>query len=124
MVKKQGVKRLSDRKIRHLRVRKRVTGTPERLRLNVFRSAAHIYAQIIDDTKGVTLAAASSIDTALRADLDGQPKVAKSTAVGKLIAERALEKGITRVVFDRGGYRYHGRIKAVADGAREGGLDF
>jgi large subunit ribosomal protein L18 len=124
MVKKKGVKRLSERKVRHLRVRKRVSGTPERLRLNVFRSAAHIYAQIIDDTKGVTLAAASSIDTALRADLEGQPKVTKSTAVGKLIAERALEKGITRVVFDRGGYRYHGRVKAVADGAREGGLDF
>jgi large subunit ribosomal protein L18 len=124
MVKKKGLRRLSERKIRHLRVRKRVSGTPERLRLNVFRSSAHIYAQIIDDTKGVTLAAASSIDTALRADLDGQPKMEKSAAVGKLIAERALEKGITRVVFDRGGYRYHGRIKAVADAAREGGLDF
>ena len=124
MVKKKGLKRLSERKIRHLRVRKRVSGTPERLRLNVFRSSAHIYAQIIDDTRGETLAAASSIDTALRADLDGQPKLAKSTAVGKLIAERALAKGITRVVFDRGGYRYHGRIKAVADAAREGGLDF
>lgn len=124
MVKKQGVKRLSDRKARHLRVRKRVTGTPERLRLNVFRSSAHIYAQIIDDTKGVTLAAASSIDTALRGDLDGEPKMAKSSAVGKLIAERAIEKGITKVVFDRGGYRYHGRVKAVADAAREGGLDF
>jgi large subunit ribosomal protein L18 len=124
MVKKQGLKRLSERKARHLRVRKRVSGTPERLRLNVFRSSAHIYAQIIDDTKGETLAAASSIDTALRSDLEGQAKLAKSTAVGKLIAERALAKGITRVVFDRGGYRYHGRIKAVADAAREGGLDF
>jgi large subunit ribosomal protein L18 len=124
MVSKKGVKRFSERKVRHLRVRKRVKGTPERLRLNVFRSSAHIYAQIIDDTKGETLAAASSIDTALRADLDGQPKLAKSAAVGRLIAERAREKGITRVVFDRGGYRYHGRIKAVADAAREGGLDF
>ena len=124
MVSKKGVKRLSDRKVRHLRVRKRISGTPERLRLNVFRSSAHIYAQIIDDTKGQTLVAASSIDTALRADLDGQPKLAKSTAVGRLVAERALAKGITRVVFDRGGYRYHGRIKAVADAAREGGLDF
>src|SRR3954466_15561859 len=118
MVKKQGLKRLSDRKARHLRVRKRVSGTPERLRLNVFRSAAHIYAQVIDDTKGETLAAPSSIDSALPADLDGQPKLAKSTAVGKLIAERALAKGITKVVFDRGGYRYHGRVKAVADAAR------
>lgn len=124
MVQKKGVRRLSERKIRHLRVRKKVSGTPERLRLNVFRSSAHIYAQIIDDTKGVTVAAASSIDTDLRADLAGQPKLAKSTAVGKLVAKRALEKGVTRVVFDRGGYRYHGRIKAVADGAREGGLDF
>ena len=112
------------RQRRHLRVRKRVSGTPERLRLNVFRSSAHIYAQIIDDTKGETLAAASSIDTALRADLDGRPKLEKSAAVGKLIAQRALEKGTTRVVFDRGGYRYHGRVKAVADAAREGGLDF
>ncbi len=124
MVKKKGLKRLSDRKIRHLRVRKRVTGTPERLRLNVFRSSAHIYAQIIDDTRGVTLTAASSIDVALRADLDGQVKMAKSTAVGKLIAERAIEIGIKKVVFDRGGYRYHGRVKAVAEAAREGGLDF
>lgn len=124
MVSKKGVKRLSDRKIRHLRVRKRISGTPERLRLNVFRSSAHIYAQIIDDTKGQTLVAASSIDTALRADLTGQAKMAKSQAVGKLIAERAIEKGITRVAFDRGGYLYHGRVKAVAEAAREGGLEF
>ena len=124
MVSKKGVKRLSLRKVRHLRVRKRVSGTPQRLRLNVFRSSAHIYAQIIDDTKGVTLAAASSIDTALRGDLAGQAKLAKSQAVGKLIAERAREKGISKVVFDRGGYRYHGRIKAVAEAAREGGLAF
>lgn len=124
MVSKKGVKRLSDRKVRHLRVRKRISGTPERLRLNVFRSSAHIYAQIIDDTKGHTLVAASSIDTAVRTDLEGQAKMAKSQAVGKLIAERAREKGITRVAFDRGGYRYHGRIKAVAEAAREGGLEF
>jgi large subunit ribosomal protein L18 len=124
MVSKKGVKRLSDRKVRHLRVRKRISGTPERLRLNVFRSSAHIYAQIIDDTKGHTLVAASSIDTAVRSDLDGQVKMAKSQAVGKLIAERAREKGITKVAFDRGGYRYHGRIKAVAEAAREGGLEF
>jgi large subunit ribosomal protein L18 len=124
MVKKKGLKRLSERKVRHLRVRKRVSGTPERLRLNVFRSSAHIYAQVIDDTKGETVAAASSIDADLRADLAGQPKLAKSVAVGRLVAERALAKGVTKVVFDRGGYRYHGRIKAVADAAREGGLDF
>lgn len=124
MVSKKGVKRLAERKVRHLRVRKRVKGTAQRFRLNVFRSSAHIYAQIIDDTKGHTLVAASSIDTALRADLDGQAKMAKSQAVGKLIAERAREKGITKVAFDRGGYLYHGRVKAVADAAREGGLDF
>jgi large subunit ribosomal protein L18 len=124
MVKKKGLKRLPERKVRHLRVRKRVSGTPERLRLNVFRSSAHIYAQVIDDTKGETVAAASSIDADLRADLAGQPKLAKSVAVGRLVAERALAKGVTKVVFDRGGYRYHGRIKAVADAAREGGLDF
>lgn len=124
MVNKKGLRRLSDRKIRHLRVRKRISGSPERLRLNVFRSSAHIYAQIIDDTKGVTVAAASSIDTDVRQQLNGQRKMEKSAAVGKLIAERAIAKGVTRVVFDRGGYRYHGRIKAVADAAREGGLDF
>lgn len=124
MVNKKGLRRLSDRKVRHLRVRKRISGSPERLRLNVFRSSAHIYAQIIDDTKGVTVAAASSIDTNVRQQLNGQRKMEKSAAVGKLIAERAMAKGVTRVVFDRGGYRYHGRIKAVADAAREGGLDF
>jgi large subunit ribosomal protein L18 len=124
MVSKKGLRRPSERKIRHLRVRKRVSGTPERLRLNVFRSSAHIYAQVIDDTKGITVATASSIDTELREQLSGQRKMDKSTAVGRLVAERAQAKGVTRVVFDRGGYRYHGRIKAVAEGAREGGLDF
>ncbi len=109
---------------RHGRIRSAVSGTSDRPRLAVFRSHEHIYAQIIDDTKGVTLAAASSIDTALRGDLAGQAKLAKSQAVGRLIAERAREKGISKVVFDRGGYRYHGRIKAVADAAREGGLEF
>ena len=124
MPAKKGLRRPSMRVVRHRRVRRRITGTPERLRLNVFRSSAHIYAQIIDDTRGHTLVAASSIDADLRADLQGQPKTAKSTAVGALIARRAKEAGITRVVFDRGGYRYHGRVKAVAEAAREGGLDF
>ena len=112
------------RQVRHQRVRRRIFGTPERLRLNVFRSSAHIYAQIIDDTRGHTLVAASSVDSALRDDLGGQPKTAKSRAVGELIAQRAKEAGISKVVFDRGGYRYHGRVKAVAEAAREGGLDF
>jgi len=124
MVNKKGLRRPSERKVRHLRVRKRVNGTPERLRLNVFRSSAHIYAQVIDDTKGITVATASSIDTDLREQLTGQKKMDKSAAVGKLVAERARAKGVIRVVFDRGGYRYHGRIKAVAEAAREAGLDF
>ena len=124
MVNKKGLRRPSERKVRHLRVRKRVNGTPERLRLNVFRSSAHIYAQVIDDTRGITVAAASSIDTDLREQLIGQKKMDKSAAVGKLVAERAQAKGVTRVAFDRGGYRYHGRIKAVAEAAREAGLDF
>jgi large subunit ribosomal protein L18 len=124
MVRKQGLKRLTDRQARHRRVRKKVFGTPERLRLNVFRSSAHIYAQVIDDTKGSTLVAASSIEPQLRADLGGKTKMDKSVAVGQLIAQRAKEAGITRVVFDRGGYVYHGRVKAVADAAREGGLEF
>ncbi len=126
MVKRpgHGLKRLTPRQARHRRVRKRVYGTPERLRLNVFRSSAHIYAQVIDDTAGRTLAAASSIDEELREALTGKTKLEKSQAVGGLIARRAKEAGITRVVFDRGGYRYHGRVKAVAEAAREGGLEF
>lgn len=124
MVRKQGLKRLTDRQARHRRVRKKVTGTPERLRLNVFRSSAHIYAQVIDDTQGHTVAAASSIEPAVRADMDGKTKVEKSVAIGQLIAQRAREAGVTKVAFDRGGYRYHGRVKAVAEAAREGGLEF
>jgi large subunit ribosomal protein L18 len=126
MVKRpgHGLKRLTPRQVRHRRVRKRVYGTPERLRLNVFRSSAHIYAQIIDDTAGRTLAAASSIDQEVRESLTGKSKLEKSQAVGELIARRAREAGISRVVFDRGGYRYHGRVKAVAEAAREGGLEF
>ncbi|MBT9258977.1 MAG: 50S ribosomal protein L18 [Clostridiales bacterium] len=111
------------RKRRHLRVRRKVFGTPERPRLNVFRSGKHIYAQVVDDTIGHTLVAASSLDPALRGVVKGSTKEG-AEAVGKLLAQRALEKGITKVVFDRGGYRYHGRVKALADGARAGGLEF
>jgi large subunit ribosomal protein L18 len=111
---------MSPRQKRHNRVRARVTGTPERPRLNVFRSLNHIYAQVIDDTQGHTLAAASTQDQGVTE----APKIEQAKAVGQLVAERAKAAGITKVVFDRGGYLYHGRIKALADGARDGGLDF
>ena len=110
------------RKRRHLRVRNKVSGTPERPRLVVFRSSKHIYAQVVDDSRGVTLFGASDRSEGLA--VEGTGKVAKSVALGKLVAERAKAQGITRVVFDRGGFQYHGRIKAVADGARNGGLEF
>ena len=106
---------------RHRRVRKNISGTAERPRLNVFRSLNHIYAQIIDDTKGVTLAAASSLDKEFEG-YGGNIEAAKK--VGMMIAEKALAKGIKEVVFDRGGYVYHGRVASLADGAREGGLQF
>ena len=106
---------------RHKRVRAKISGTPECPRLDVFRSAKHIYAQIIDDVNGVTLASASSLDKAIEG-YGGN--VAAATAVGKLVAERAKAAGITTVVFDRGGYVYHGRVQALAEGAREGGLEF
>ena len=106
---------------RHKRVRAKISGTPEMPRLNVFRSEANIYAQVIDDVAGVTLVAASSLDKAIEG-YGGN--IAAATAVGKLVAERALAKGIETVVFDRGGYVYHGRVAALADGAREGGLKF
>ena len=112
----------AQRKKRHKRVRARLSGTPETPRLNVFRSEANIYAQIIDDTKGITLVSASTLDKDLKANYGGNVKAAAE--VGKLVAKRALEKGIEAVVFDRGGYLYHGRVKALADGAREGGLKF
>jgi large subunit ribosomal protein L18 len=111
------------RRRRHFRVRKKVAGDAERPRLNVYRANKHIYVQVIDDATGHTLAAASSLDTSLRGSTNGG-NVAGAAAVGKLIAERAQAAGVTKVVFDRGGYLYHGRIKALADGAREGGLDF
>ena len=111
------------RRIRRYRIRKRVTGTAERPRLTVYRSSLHIYAQIIDDVAGSTLAAASSRDP-LEGRVEGKGKTAVSQAVGKLLAERAKAKGVSKVAFDRGGYLYHGRIKALADGARSGGLEF
>jgi large subunit ribosomal protein L18 len=112
------------RKRRHARVRTHVAGTPERPRLNVFRSLNHIYAQVIDDSKGTTIVSASSLESGAAEELKGKNKVEKAVAVGKLVAERALQAGITQVVFDRGGYKYHGRVKALADGSREAGLKF
>ena len=109
---------------RHARVRRKVVGTSERPRLSVFRSLHHIYAQVIDDTRGVTLASASSIESELRSDRNGQKKAEVSKRVGALVAERAKSNGIESVVFDRGGYKYHGRVKALAEAAREGGLAF
>jgi large subunit ribosomal protein L18 len=109
---------------RHARVRLNLSGTAERPRLNVFRSLDAIYAQVIDDVAGVTLVSASSIDKTLKAEMDGKNKTDQAKLVGKAIAERAKEKGITNVVFDRGGFRYFGRVKALADGAREAGLEF
>ena len=106
---------------RHTRVRGKITGTVQRPRLNVYRSLNHIYAQIIDDVKGVTLVAASSVEKDFGM-AGGNKEAAKK--VGELIAKRAAEKGITEVVFDRGGYVYHGRVKELAEGAREGGLKF
>ncbi len=109
---------------RHESVRKHMEGTPDRPRLNVFRSVAEIYAQVIDDEAGHTLAAASTIDHDLRVKVKGLKKTEQAKLVGQLVAKRALEKGIKQVVFDRGGFKYIGRIKALADGAREAGLDF
>ncbi len=116
--------RQSMRKRRHMRVRKKLAGTPERPRLNVFRSLTQIYAQVIDDTAGRTLVAASTLDPELRAKLKGLTKAEQAKLVGQLIAERAKKQGITRVVFDRGGYRYHGRVRALAEAARQAGLEF
>jgi len=107
---------------RHLRLRKKVAGTAERPRLVVFRSLKHIYAHLVDDDRGVVLLGVADRTKGVAAD--GAGKVARSRAVGKLLAERAKEQGITRAVFDRGGYEYHGRVRAVAEGAREAGLEF
>ncbi len=122
------IKTKSDRRERiRLRLRKRVHGTAERPRLAVFRSVTHIYAQVIDDLASQTIAAASSTETALKATFTGDIRggnKAGAEALGKVIAERLKEKGITRVVFDRGGYLYHGRVRAVAEAARAAGLEF
>ncbi|GBC99264.1 50S ribosomal protein L18 [bacterium HR17] len=109
---------------RHWRIRARVVGTADRPRLAVFRSLRHIYAQVIDDTTGRTLCAASTLDKALRGKLQGLTKTQQAAEVGKLIAQRALALGITKVAFDRGGHKYHGRVKALADAARSVGLEF
>ena len=116
---------LTPRQRRHVRVRAKVNGTEQRPRLNVFRSSAHIYAQLIDDTRGHTLAAASDLEQEVRDRAgDGASKTARANVIGSLVAERAKAAGITTVVFDRGGFLYHGRVRAVAEGAREAGLTF
>lgn len=122
MTTDRAARRRTGRLRRHRRVRKGVRGTPERPRLSVFRSSRHMAAQIIDDTAGVTLASASTLEPDLRAASGGN--VAAAAGVGTVVAERALGAGITAVVFDRGGYRYHGRVAALADAARRAGLEF
>ncbi|MGC9356702.1 MAG: 50S ribosomal protein L18 [Anaerolineae bacterium] len=121
---KPEVNRRKARERRRLHVRKKVKGTSERPRLNVFRSLNHIYAQVIDDSKGHTLVSASTVDGEVRDQVDGVNKTEQAKIVGRVVAERALDKGIQQVVFDRAGYKYHGRIKALAEAAREAGLDF
>jgi large subunit ribosomal protein L18 len=122
MILKAGKNEIRQRK--HERVRKKIYGTPERPRLNVFRSLKHIYAQIIDDTTGTTLVSASTVDEALKGKLNYGGNKEAAREVGMLVAQKALEKGITKVVFDRSGYLYHGRVRELAEGAREGGLEF
>ena len=122
MIKKADTKKA--RAKRHTRVRGKISGTPERPRLNVFRSAKHIYAQIIDDVNRVTLASASTIDKELKSGIEYGGNKDAAKAVGEAIAKRALAKGIEEVTFDRGGFLYHGRVKELADGAREAGLKF
>ena len=122
MPKDKNAKKL--RKVRHIRLRNKISGTPERPRLAVFRSLRHIYAQVIDDTTGRTLVAASSADAMKEAGRPIVPKIDDSTAVGKLVAQRAIAGGITQVVFDRGGCKFHGRVKALAEATREAGLKF
>jgi large subunit ribosomal protein L18 len=112
------------RRRRHARVRKRVQGTAARPRLCIFRSLSHIYAQVIDDESGRTLVAASDLEQEARASVDGSTKTGRATLVGRLVGQRARKKGIKEIVFDRGGYKYHGRVKALAEAAREAGLKF
>jgi len=118
------ITRSKARQRRHLRVRKHVMGTAERPRLNVFRSLSEIYAQVINDEEGITLVSASTIDHDLRSKVSGKTKTEQAKQVGELLAKRAKSAGIDKVVFDRAGYKYIGRVKALADGAREGGLQF
>jgi large subunit ribosomal protein L18 len=121
------VRKISKNEIRervHIRIRKKLRGTTERPRLTVFRSTAHIYAQVIDDVKGVTLVAASSLEKAADGNKVTGGNLTAAKEIGRRVAERAKENGITKVVFDRGGYIYHGRVKALADAAREAGLEF
>ena len=118
------IRKIEKKEIRnriHQRIRRKLRGTRERTRLAVFRSVAHIYAQVIDDAEGTTLVSASSVDKGAKTN---GGNVAAAKAIGKLVAERAKEKGIKKVVFDRGGYLYHGRVKALADAARAAGLEF
>ena len=122
MAKDKNSRRL--RVVRHIRVRKKVQGDGARPRLCVFRSLRHIYAQVIDDTTGHTLASASSLESAAGKGTELAAKLSTSQSVGKLVAERAKEQGIKEVVFDRGGYKYHGRVRALAEGSREAGLVF
>jgi len=122
MIKKENRNVVRLRK--HVRVRKKVSGTPERPRMNVFRSLKHIYVQIIDDSTGNTLVSASTLDAALKGKVANGGNKEAAKEVGKLIAAKAIEKGIKKVVFDRGGYIYHGRVKELADAAREAGLEF
>lgn len=112
------------RRVRHVRVRRQVSGTPERPRLAVFRSLRHIYAQVIDDTQGRTLATASDMEAGLRTNGAAGTKKEAAGRVGALVAQRARDAGVTRVVFDRGGYLYHGRVRELAEAARKGGLEF
>lgn len=121
---KETIKKRLGRARRKARIRARISGTAERPRLNVFRSLTNIYAQVIDDEKGHTLVSASTVDKEVAVAVDGKTKREAAKIVGQFVAQRAKAAGITRVVFDRGGYRYHGRVAALAEGAREGGLEF
>lgn len=121
---KELIQKREQRERRHRRVRARVMGTAERPRLNVFRSLSNIYAQVIDDKTGRTLVSASTVDREIAKQVEGKSKIESAKIVGQVLAERAKAAGINQVVFDRGGYRYHGRIAALADGARAGGLEF
>ena len=121
---KPEVNREKARDRRHRHIRKRAVGTPVRPRLNVFRSLNHIYAQVIDDSAGLTLACASTVDHEVRDQVVGLKKTEQASVVGRIVAERAVAKGVEKVVFDRGGYKYHGRVKALAEAARKAGLEF